>query len=115
MTGELRSDIDYFTLEPREPEEFFLNYSTVAGKVYDIRIGLHYKYSGKHRIHWVSDVFKTGSPRGDLPLMDFSGQFSNGSYGGGAPDSIYARAAQNRAKTMSGVVFNPGQLSDAGT
>jgi len=52
--------IDYFNLSPREPEEFILNINSKPGIVYEMRVGIHYKYRNKHRIHWVTPFVRHG-------------------------------------------------------
>lgn len=105
--------IDFFTLSPREPEEFILNLTTVPGYVYDLRIGIHYKYQDSHRIHWVTPYFRSGMPAGELQVWSWNGEFSNRIY----PDTDYWTeatisqfAAEAQDKVVSGKVFRPSQI-----
>ncbi|MGH1422542.1 MAG: hypothetical protein ACRBEQ_12055 [Hyphomonas sp.] len=114
-TGERRTDVDYFTLMPREPEEFIFWPSIDAGFIYEMRIGLHYKYKQKHRIHWVTPIFRNGIPKDPLPVWDFSRTYEIKA----SPDAEFddpaatkAKADANNAYVAAGKVFRPDQLTD---
>lgn len=116
-TGDFRTDIEYFVFEPREPEEFIVEFTTVPGYIYTVRAGLHYKYQNQHRIHWVTAPFRSGKPSRTLPVMDFSLSFADGPYPNVdhiVASEVEAGAAERLAFVSRGRVFNPRQLSGNG-
>lgn len=72
--GTFRTDVDYFSLMPKEPEEFFLGMDYVLGYVYTFRIGVQYKYKGRHRVHWLNQPLRAGVPTYELPVAEFDGK-----------------------------------------
>lgn len=72
--GSFRTDVDYFSLMPKEPEEFFLGIRYMPGYVYTLRIGVQYKYKERHRVHWLDRPLRVGVPTYELPVAGFEGQ-----------------------------------------
>lgn len=118
-TGETRNDIDYFTLSPREPEEFYLTLSYVPGYIYTYRVGLHYRFQNRDAVHWLSGPIRAGVPDYPLPVA----QYESGQAGGEGfavrdhPDyladnktAVPARSAVLTKAVSAGKVFTPSQL-----
>lgn len=117
-SGEIRRDIDYFTLQPREPEEFVLYLNTMPDYRFDLRIGLHYKFMGKHGIHWVSKPFATGATLAHSRLQwswETDGRFARpGSLAAPQrPFDFRQPARDQRAFAEQGKVFRPSQIPAA--
>ncbi len=118
MSGEIRRDIDFFTLQPREPEEFVLYLTTMPDYRFDLRIGLHYKFMGEHGIHWVSKPFATGATLANSRLQwswETDGQFAEpGSLGPAAAPFDFEQPARDQvAFAEKGKVFRPSQIPAA--
>lgn len=114
-SGDIRRDIDFFTLQPREPEEFVLYLTTMPDYRFKLRIGLHYKFMGKHGIHWVSKPFTTGATLANSRLQwswETNGQFAEpGSLGAAQkPFDFQVPARGQRAFAEKGKVFRPSQI-----
>jgi len=114
-TGELRSGIDYFRLAPKEPEELRLDLSYSPDFVYTFRVGIHFRYKGADRIHWMGNTFRSGIPSRVLPLAGFENtDFKpavHPSMEWLEPARLRARAASDRAAADAGAVFTPRRLA----
>lgn len=96
--GSYRRDIDYFSLMPKETEEFFLNLNLEPGYVYTLRIGVPYRYKDREGIHWATPAFQTGIPAGDIQLSEHGSVFRLASHPDAYPEQaaeVQERSAQN--------------------
>lgn len=96
--GSYRRDVDYFSLMPKETEEFFLNLNLQPGYVYTLRIGVPYRYKDRDGIHWVTPAFRTGVPAGDIQLSENGSDFRLASHPDAYPElaaEVEERSAQN--------------------
>jgi len=114
-TQEFNSDVDFFRLQPREPEEFVVYLSTFPDYRFELRIGLHYKFDNEHSVHWVTEPFVVGEPsEGSLASWQYS---RDGGYfappAGLSEDyseTWFQEASDQRAFAESGRVFRPSQI-----
>lgn len=114
MTGDYRDDVDYFSLMPREPEEFVLNLSFVPGHIYTLRIGAPYKYKGKIAIHWMTQNFRAGVPDIELPVKTWDAEYAMGPHPYFTADDAerVTVAAQSHARRVAeSKVFPPTLIS----
>ena len=123
--GAFRSDVDYFSLMPKEPEEFFLGLRYVSGYVYTFRIGVQYKYKGRHRVHWLNRSLRAGVPTYELPVAGFGGQdfetrYHPDFYDAGSPyqpdhskdtELVISAARENLQAVNANRLFKPSQIS----
>ncbi|NQY98015.1 MAG: hypothetical protein HRT82_12745 [Henriciella sp.] len=111
---EPRTDTDFLRLMPREPEEFLVWPQIDAGWIYDMRVGLHYKYKDKHRVHWVTPFFRNGMPKQAIPQWDFGYTYYLKMYDGAEgddPSAVLSRAKSDLEFVKQGKVFRPEQIS----
>jgi hypothetical protein len=108
-----RTDVDYFSLMPREPAEFVLGMSFVPGYVYTLRIGVPYKYKGRHQLHWLSGTLRAGVPVDPLPVAGFDGSFEIASHPDFEPrdyDAVATDARKNLRAISASKLFPPSQV-----
>lgn len=113
--GTFRTDVDFFSLMPREPEEFFLGINFVPGYIYTFRIGIHYKYKDRHGVHWLNQPLRAGVPTYELPVAGFDELDFQTTY---YPDfhddteALTSQARENLHAVYASKVFKPSQISN---
>lgn len=116
--GAYRTDVDYFSLMPGEPEEFFVYANYLPGYVYTFRVGVHYKYKGRHGLHWVTPAMRGGVPDYALPLAGAEAavfeQAVHPDLTSAAAEDLRAQALENRRVVAASRLFNPSQLAAIG-
>jgi hypothetical protein len=113
--GSYRTGVDYFSLMPREPAEFFLGMSFVAGYVYTLRIGIPYKYKGRRELHWLSQPLRAGVPAYELPVAGFDGSYEIARHPDFDPrqfDAVVSRARENLLAVSASKLFPPSQIGE---
>ena len=112
--GSIRTDVDYFTLSPKEPEEFFLSLNYVPGYIYKYRVGVHYRFKGRDDIHWLTGPIRAGIPNYPLPVAEFeTGEFTvrdHPDYRAEMTDEVPSRSTALLHAVEAGKVFKPEQL-----
>ncbi len=110
-----RTDVDYFSLMPREPAEFFLGMTFVPGYVYTLRIGVPYKYKGRREFHWLSGTLRAGVPAHELPVSGFDGNFEiarHPDFDSGHYDAVTSRARENLRVVSASKLFAPTRIGE---
>jgi hypothetical protein len=110
---EIRSDVDYFTLMPGEPEEFVLWLNSVSGYIYNMRIGVQYRYKDRHGVHWVTNFFRNGAPNHLIRAYGHNGDAEYKLYREASPEAVRAMSQRNddfESLVGKGRVFNPRQV-----
>lgn len=114
-SDEPRTDLQYFKLAPREPEEAMLDIRYVPGYVYRLRLGLQYRSSAGDRIVWITPYFRAGLPDGLHPVRTSGAEYQTALH----PDMEFsdANATRKLAKQYKTFVarqplFNLAKLSD---
>ncbi|MBV7257927.1 hypothetical protein KCG44_14165 [Pacificimonas sp. WHA3] len=113
QTQEANRSADYFSLMPREPEMFSFSLNIDSGFLYEMRVGVHYRYQEKHRIHWVTPFFRNGIPGTPLPGWDFADAFPvqlHPDAEGDDPAATQRRAREGAAFANGGKLFRPDQI-----
>jgi hypothetical protein len=114
VTGDYRNDVDYFSLMPREPEEFVLNFSFVPGHIYTLRIGAPYKYKGRVGVHWMTQSFRAGVPDTELPVKTWESEYVLGPhphFRAGEAERVRVDAGAHDRRVAESKVFPTDLLS----